>query len=311
MLHPHQPRSGTLVVTALLVLYIVWGSTYLALRFGLEGFPPFLLNGFRFLLAGGLLVGFLRWRSRLTATRRQVWNASRVGILLLVGGVGLVTLAEDAGIGSAVAATAVAVTPVWVALAAGLFGSWPGRREWVGLVVGLAGVFALAREGDFQASPLGLALIIVAPMIWAYASVWGTKLDLPDPLASTSIQLLAAGVAMTTFGFAIGERVTSSPSTTAWLAMLYLAIMGSLVAFTAFVYLMNTVRPALATSYAYVNPIVAVILGLSLGGEILTGAVFVALPLILISVAMVATPNGLRRRTTTEPPLTRLGEEAA
>lgn len=276
-----------LIVGALGVLYFVWGSTYLAIRFGLEGFPPFLLNGVRFLIAGSLMLLILR--RRFSATRAQILNAAKIGAVMLIGGTGLVTLAEDAGIGSAVAAVAIAVTPVWVGVSSGIFGSWPGRREWVGLAIGLVGVLVLAREGDFQASPLGLGLIVLSPMIWSFASVWGTKVDLPDPLSNAAIQLMAGGVSMGLIGLVIGERITEPPSAVAWAGVLYLATFGSMLAFTAFVYLMHTVRPALATSYAYVNPIVAVILGVTLGGEHLTGTVFLALPLILASVALVAT----------------------
>lgn len=288
-----------LVIGALGALYFVWGSTYLAIRFGLEGFPPFLLNGIRFLIAGALMLMLLR--RRFSATRAQIVNAAKIGTVLLIGGTGLVTVAEDAGIGSAVAAAAIAVTPVWVGVSSGIFGEWPGRREWTGLAIGLAGVLILAREGDFQASPLGLALIIIAPMVWSFASVWGTKVDLPDPLSNAAIQLLAGGVSMGIIGLVIGERITTPPSAVAWAGVLYLATFGSLVAFTAFVYLMHTVRPALATSYAYVNPIVAVILGVTLGGEHLSGAVFFALPLILASVALVATKGKSKPARTLDP----------
>ncbi|HEX6946155.1 MAG TPA: drug/metabolite exporter YedA [Acidimicrobiia bacterium] len=291
--------NRTLVIAAIGTLYFVWGSTYLALRFGLEGFPPLLLNGLRFLLAGTLL--FLIIRRRFSATRYQIVNSAKVGVVLLFGGVGLVTFAEHAGVGSAVAASAIAVTPVWVAVSAGIFGSWPGRREWMGLAIGLLGVLILTREGDFQASPLGLALIVISPMIWSFASVWGTKIDLPDPLSNTAIQLLAGGSVMTLVGLITGERIVGMPSAKALGALLYLAIFGSLLAFTAFVYLMHTVRPALATSYAYVNPIVAVILGVTLGDERLTGAVFFALPLILTSVALVATARKPVPRPVPEP----------
>ncbi len=293
------PPNKRLVIGALGALYFVWGSTYLAIRFGLEGFPPFLLNGVRFLIAGALM--FLLLRRRFRATRAQIVNAAKIGAVLLIGGTGLVTLAEDAGIGSAVAAAAIAVTPVWVGVSSGIFGEWPGRREWTGLAIGLVGVLILAREGDFQASPLGLALIIVAPMIWSFASVWGTKVDLPDPLSNAAIQLLAGGVSMGLIGLVIGERITAPPSAVAWAGVLYLATFGSLLAFTAFVYLMHTVRPALATSYAYVNPIVAVILGVTLGGEHFTGAVFFALPLILASIALVATKSRSGPTRTLDP----------
>ena len=300
-------------ILALLAVYLIWGSTYLGLRFGLEGFPPFLLNGIRFLIAGGLMVGYLWWRGSFRASRIQLWNAGRVGALMLVGGVGMVTLAEHLGVGSAVAATAIAIIPVWAALIGGLYGDWPRRLEWVGLAVGLVGVLVLAAEGDFRSSPVGMALVGISPIIWAFGSVWSTKIDLPDPMSSAAIQLSTAGVAMSVIGLAIGERVATPIPAIAWGALFYLAIFGSLIAFTAYVYLIHSVRPSLATSYAYVNPVVAVVLGLSLGGETITGTVFVALPLILMGVGLVAL--SARRQTGLEtidgPPALELAEEAA
>jgi drug/metabolite transporter (DMT)-like permease len=277
-----------LVVAALIAVYFIWGSTYLGIRFGMEGFPPFLLNGIRFLIAGVILILILRARGTAVATGRQWWNAARMGVLLLVGGVGLVSVAERLGVGSGVAATAVAVIPVWIALISGLFGNWPRGREWIGLGIGLAGVLILAQEGDFQASPAGMALIVIAPIIWAFGSMWGTRLDLPGSSMTTAIELLTAGVVMTVVGPLLGERIVEPPPALAWAALAYLAIFGSLVAFSAYIYLLKTVRPALSTSYAYVNPIVAVGLGLTLGGETITGPVLIALPLIVVSVILVA-----------------------
>jgi drug/metabolite transporter (DMT)-like permease len=299
-------------VVALVSVYFIWGSTYLAIRFGLEGFPPLILNGIRFLVAGVALFLFLRLRGEMKATKRQVWNAARVGLLLLIGGVGLVTIAENLGVGSGVAATAVAVVPVWTALISGLFGQWPHRREWIGLTVGLVGVLILAQEGDFRSSTLGMAVIIISPIIWAFGSIWGSHIDLPDAFSTTAIELLAAGVVMTALGPLLGERITGAPPTEAWVALLYLATMGSLVGLTAYTYLLKTVRPALSTSYAYVNPVVAVALGLTLGGEVITGPIFIALPLILIGVALVATVGSKGRSEVVEPlPNPPLREEAA
>jgi drug/metabolite transporter (DMT)-like permease len=305
--------SKASIVAALLAVYFIWGSTYLALRFGLEGFPPLLLNGFRFLIAGSLLLAFLLIRGGITVSRRQLWNAARMGVVLLLGGVGLVTIAESLGVGSGVAATAVAMIPVWAALISGLFGSWPGRREWIGLGIGLIGVVVLAQEGDFQASPIGMVLIVVSPIIWAFGSVWGSRLELPGSMATTVIELLTAGLLLTFLGTLLGERVSEPPPAAAWAALVYLATMGSIVAFTAYIYLIKTVRPALATSYAYVNPVVAVVLGLTLGGEMMTGPVFIALPLILAGVALVATANrgGGERSTRPLPSPADLQEEAA
>jgi drug/metabolite transporter (DMT)-like permease len=303
--------SRLLVVGSLLAVYLIWGSTYLAIRFGIEGFPPLLLNGIRFLLAGGILYGLLRARRVANPSRRQVWNAGRVGLLLLIGGVGFVTFAEQAGVGSGLAATAVAVMPVWAALISGLFGLWPRRTEWIGLGIGLAGVLVLVQEGDFKTSVLGMTLMVVSPMIWAFGSIWAKRLEMADPLMTTAVELLAAGAVMIVVGLGVGERIVGTPSASSWMALLYLSIFGSLIAFTAYVYLLNNVRPALATSYAYVNPVVAVILGIWVGHEIITGPIFLALPLILIGIALVAAAQRGGAHQTSRPRSALLAEEEA
>lgn len=284
-------RPSIIVIGALVSVYFIWGSTYLGLRIGLEGFPPLILNGLRFLVAGSVLYVTLRVRGRRQPGRRQTLNAAGVGLILLIGGVGLVTFAENAGVGSGIAATAVAVMPVWAALIGGFFGVWPKRIEWLGLGVGLIGVIVLVQEGDFRASPIGMGLMIVSPMIWAFGSVVASRLDLPGPFMTAALQLLAAGAVMTVAGLAIGERITAAPSPASWLALLYLSVFGSLIAYTSYLYLLGTVRPSLATSYAYVNPVVAVALGLTVGNELITGPVFIALPLILLGIGLVASAN--------------------
>jgi len=282
------------VLLALAAVYLIWGSTYLALRFGLEGFPPFLLNGIRFTTAGALMYGYLRVRREAPPTRVQWFNAAKVASLMLVGGVGLVTIAEDLGVGSGVAAAAVAVIPVWAALVSGAFGSWPGRLEWSGLAIGLVGVVILAQEGDLRASTVGLVLVVVAPILWSIGSVWGTHLDLPRAGMTTATELLIGGLVLLVLGPLRGERIEAWPTTGSLLALLYLIVLGSIVAYTAYVFLLQNARPALATSYAYVNPAVAVALGMSLGAEIVTGPVYIALPLILVGVGIVAMAPGRR-----------------
>ncbi|MCL1594376.1 MAG: drug/metabolite exporter YedA, partial [Actinomycetia bacterium] len=286
------------VILSLLAVYVVWGSTYLALVFGLEGFPPFVLNGIRFLIAGVILFLYARAKGLDLPTGRQWWNAGRVGVLLLVGGVGLVTIAEDLGVGSGLAATAIAVMPLWAAVMGGLFGSWPRRLEWVGLVIGFAGAVVLAAEGDFQATRTGAILMVLAPLFWAFGSVWGKRLSLPSSAMTTAAQLLVGGVVMLVLGPLRGERMDGVPEVGAWLALAYLTILGSVVAYSAYIYLLKEVRPALATSYAYVNPVVAVILGTTLGGEILTGPAYLALPMILAGVAFVTLGSRAPRITT-------------
>jgi len=283
-----NPSRG-LIVLALIAVYFVWGSTYLGLKFGLEGFPPFLLNGIRFLVAGGIMFMVLRSRGEAAPTPRQWRNLALLGIPLFVGGLSLVTIAEDLGVGSGLTATAIAMTPVWAALWSGLFGQWPVRREWIGLIVGLLGVLVLAQEGDFRSSAVGTILVVISPISWSFGSIWGPRLDLPKGLMAPAAQLLAGGVLLSSVGLIRGERILEMPPASAWWALGYLILFGSIIAFTAYFFLIRTVRPALAVSYAYVNPVVAVALGLTLGGEIITGPIFIALPMILLGVALVAT----------------------
>jgi drug/metabolite transporter (DMT)-like permease len=276
-----------LVVLSLAAVYVVWGSTYLGIRFALEGFPPLLMSSIRFAVAGGLMYGWLRLRGAPNPTPRQWWNATQLGGFLLVGGTGLVSIAEDLGVGSGIAAVAIAAVPLWAALLGGLFGQRSIRLEWVGLIVGFAGVALLAGEGDFQASVAGAILIIVAPISWAFGSVRSPALDLPSNGMATASQMLAGSVLLGVAGLIAGESIAAPPSAKAWWALVYLIVMGSLVAYSAYVFLLHRVRPALATSYAYANPMVAVMLGITLGGETITGFAYAALPIILSGVALV------------------------
>lgn len=276
-----------LVALALVAVYFVWGSTYLGIRFGLEGFPPLAMNAFRFLAAGAILYVWQHRRGVPSPTLVQWRNAAAVGALLLIGGVGLVTIAEDLGVGSGLAATAVAVMPLWAAVWAGVFEQWPEPREWLGLMLGFAGVVLLAQEGDFQSTAVGTLLVILAPIFWSFGSVWSRRLDLPQNSMATAAQLLSGGAVFGVLSLALGESFDGSPSPKAWFGLLYLTLFGSVVAYNAYVFLLRNVRPALATSYAYANPIVAIVLGITIGAETITGPAWLALPMILISLALV------------------------
>ena len=304
----HTLRIGA----AFLAVYFIWGTTYLAIRFGLEGFPPFMLNGIRFVIAGLVLAVIARVRNHPWPTKAQWWNSGRIGLLMMVGGIGLVSVAEDLGVGSGVAATAVAVIPMWVALITGFLGDWPNRREWIGLALGLFGVLVLVGEGDFQSTLAGTILIVIAPIFWSIGSVWSAHADLPESSAmAPSAQLLSAGAALLVIGPIRGERITEMPQANSWLALAYLAIFGSMIAYTAYMYLLKNVRPGMVASYAYVNPAVAVIAAVTLGGEVFTGPLFVALPLILIGVAMVTLGRSHRAAESKPVATMPLIEEAA
>jgi len=284
-----------LVALSLAVVYVVWGSTYLALRYGLEGFPPFLMNGVRLLFAGVALAAIARGRGWRLPTGREWAGATFIGGILFIGGLGLVTMAEDNGVGSGLVASAVAVMPLWAALWSGMFGRWPNRLEWIGLAVGLSGVVMLSREGDFRGTALGTALMVLSPILWAFGSVLSSRVRLPKGLMASAAEMFGGGGLLIAFGWARGERIATMPGTKAWLAVAYLSVFGSLFAYTAYAYLLANTRPAVATSYAYVNPIVAVVLGVTVGNEVVGGWTFAGLPVILFGVALVGLAQRRRR----------------
>jgi drug/metabolite transporter (DMT)-like permease len=282
---PARNRLG--IVLALLAVYLIWGSTYLGIRIALEGFPPFLMGGVRFLIAGGGLYLFLRLRGAPGPTRRQWIGSALVGCLLLVGGNGGVIVAEQ-WVASGLAAVWVSTMPVWAALFAGLFGRWPGRLEWLGLTLGVAGVALLYMESDFQASPLGAIALTIATVSWAFGSVWSSRLSLPSGLMASAAQMLAGGLVLFLLSLGAGEKMTQMPGERPILALLYLIIFGSIIAFSAYLYLLKHVRPTVATSYAYVNPVVAVGLGVWLAGEQITAVGLAGMAIILLAVGLVA-----------------------
>lgn len=264
---PHRltdPR--VLIPLALFALYVIWGSTYLGIRYALESYPPFLLAGVRFLCAGVALYSFLRLRGMAPPTRLQWRNAAFTGLLLLGFGNGLVCFAEER-VSSGIAAVAVASMPLFAALFAGMYGEWPNRRESVGLTIGFAGVIVLNLGSSLSGSRFGALALLVAAMCWAFGSAWSRRREMPPGPMNTAAQMLCASIALLIFGFASGEHLPAHPTARATLAVVYLAVFGSLIAFSAYLYVLKHARPALATSYAYVNPPVAVLFGMLLAGE--------------------------------------------
>jgi drug/metabolite transporter (DMT)-like permease len=281
-------RLTPAVLLSLALVYVVWGSTYFGIKVAIQSLPPLGMLAVRFVVAGALLYAFLRWRGAPAPTARE-WRASAVvGLLLLGGGTGLVTLAErDAS--SSVAALVIAVSPLFAALFARLWGEKTGGREWLGIGVGLVGI-ALLNVGELSATPLAAGLLILAPLCWTFGSQWSRHLPLPAGLMGSAAEMLTGGVLLGLLSLAWGERWTAPSAASLW-ALAYLTVFGSLVAYSAYMYLVAHTRPALATSYAYVNPVVAVLLGVGLGGERLTGLGWAALGVILTGVVLVAWPR--------------------
>jgi len=282
------PRSNTLaVVGSLLALYLIWGSTYLAIRFALAGFSPFLMAGLRFVLAGVPMYAFLRLRGAPNPTRTQWGGAALAGSLLLVGGNGGVVFAEQ-WVASGLAALGVATMPLWAALFAGLWGQWPSRREWIGIGLGLVGVALLNLNSDLRGNSWGAIFLLGAPICWALGSVWSRRLPLPPGAMSSAAEMVVGGVVLLGIAALTGERLPATlPGIRPLGALIYLAVFGSIIAFSAYGYLLRHVRPTVATSYAYANPVVAVALGAALAGEPITPLTLAAMAVILAAVALV------------------------
>ncbi|KRD34797.1 hypothetical protein ASE35_08700 [Lysobacter sp. Root916] len=288
------------VALALASVYILWGSTYLAIRFALESYPPFILGALRMFIAGALMYAVLRWRGATPPTRKQWRTLWVLSIWMVLLSNGLVNLAETE-VGSGLAAIAVASMPLFAGVFAMLRGRHPSKIEWIGLVIGFLGVIWLNAGSALSGSTLGLVCLIVAPIAWAWGSIWSRDQDLPSPFMAASAQMLTGSVWMLGAAAVTGERMSAMPSAGATGALLYLVVAGSIFGFTAYIWLLHHVRPALATSYAYVNPPIAVLFGVLLAGERFSSHDLGAMAVILVGVVIITLAKARAARTPVAP----------
>ncbi len=288
-----QQPQGLAVAAALASVYVLWGSTYLAIRIGLQGFPPFLMGAARMSVAGILMYIVLRWRGESAPTRAQWKTLAVLSIWMVLLSNGMVNFAEQE-VSSGLAAIAVASMPLWAALFGVLRGRHPSRGEWVGLAIGFVGILWLNAGSALSGSPKGMLALIIAPIAWAWGSVWSREQNLPAPFMSAAGQMLCGSAWMLVTGLATGERMHALPSPHASLAVVYLVIFGSIIGFTAYIWLLQHVRPALATSYAYVNPPIAVLFGVLLMHEQFGTHEIGAMAVILAGVVMITLARAKR-----------------
>jgi len=280
--------GGLAVAFALAAVYLIWGSTYLGIRFALEGgYPPLLaVSGVRFVIAGTALYAVLRWRGVAAPTRAQWKTLAMMGAMMLLLGNGFVVLAEKT-VSSGLAAVAVASMPLWMGLFGALRGQRSSHQEWLGIGVGFIGVVWLNAGSSLTASPTGLILLLIAPVAWAFGSVWSRGRDLPSPFMTAAAQMICGGVIIVLAALATGERFEAVPTLSGTMSVAYLIVFGSIIAFTAYVWLLHHVRPALASSYAYINPPIAVLFGALLAGERFTAHDLGAMAVILAGVVII------------------------
>jgi drug/metabolite transporter (DMT)-like permease len=284
-----------LIWLALWTVYLVWGSTYLAIRVMVRTLPPLLSGGLRFVLAGAILLGILAMRRGLGSVlvgRRELLSCTIVGTALLLGGNGLVSVAETK-VPSGLAALVIASVPLWVVVLRSIFDGRVPVATLAGVAVGFIGVGILVLPGGSSSgAPIaGLLVLLFASMCWATGSYSSTKLTLPrDPLVSTGVQMLAGGVVMTIVALVSGEASafhTSELTGSSVAAFIYLVVAGSLLAFTAYSWLLRNAPISKVATYAYVNPVVAIFLGWWILNERITSSVLVGATVIVASVAFI------------------------
>jgi drug/metabolite transporter (DMT)-like permease len=295
--------SGGLIAACLAATWLIWGSTYLAIKWALVSFPPYFQMGSRFVVAGVLLVAWARWRGAAWPGRAQWFSAAVLGLLMIGGGYGATAVAQTT-VGSGLVVAFIAVSPALVTLMHMPYGARPSRLEAAGMVFGLAGVLALTQGQGFAASLPGLLAIGVACTAWALGTVWsvrglpgGRSLALAGGAMGYASQMLAGGLMLLAVSAAVGETPQWPPDARALACWAYLVVAGSLIGFSAYMVLVQRTSPALAASYAFVNPLIGLVLGVTLGGERVSRGEWIAAGVIAAGVVLIL----LAKRGSTAP----------
>jgi len=277
--------SALLVGACLLAVYIVWGTTYFAIKVAIEGIAPFFLVGTRFVVAGVLLLGWQALRGAPLPTARQWGGAALVGFLLLVVGNGAVSVAEH-WVSSGATVALISTMPLATALWSGAFGEWPRRAEWIAIALGGVGAAIMLLGRDLQGSIIGTLLILFGTISWSLGTVISRRLDIPHGPTGFGAEMLTAGLMGLIVSAALGEHWTMPHVAHVWWAWGYLVVFGSLIAFSAYRFVVERVSASLAATYAYVNPPVALAVGWWLGNETFSANVLVGLPVVLGAIAL-------------------------
>src|SRR5881392_3176818 len=310
MRHCHSSMAApkkTIVIIAFAALYVIWGSTYLGIRFSIETIPPFLMAGARFVLAGMIMYA-VAWSQGIGESNWRNWRTSLIiGACLLLGGNGGVTISEKY-IDSGLAALIVAIVPIYIVLLGWATGMAPRPTPivWVGLIAGFIGVGVLFgpalrfSSNDGRHPAIGMSILLVSSFIWSVGSLYSrVARHAASPFLTAAQQMLCGGLLLLFAGVVTGETRRFHPNSMSILSVasfVYLVIIGAVVGYTAYIWLLRHCDPAKVATYAYVNPIVAVLLGTAFAGETLTVRTLIAAALIIGSVALVITAQQLRAR---------------
>ncbi|MFN0245845.1 MAG: drug/metabolite exporter YedA [Kofleriaceae bacterium] len=283
---PVASRFDWKLIASLAAVYLIWSSTYLAMKIAMVDLPPLLMASMRFASAGLVLLMVARHRGVAWPTRRDWLSVAPVGTLLFVGGNGFIAIAQGT-IPSGATAVVAAMMPLWMAVLAVISGERPSRREWMSLVIGFGGILVLMGGPSLAGDPLHIVLVLLAPAAWALGSIIARRLNTPatkDVFMLSAMEMITGGVSLLVIGALRGENIPDHVGAESWIALAYLWLAGSLVAFTAYSWLLRNTRPVVATSYAYVNPSLAVVLGAVLAGEPLGATTIVANLLMVVAI---------------------------
>jgi drug/metabolite transporter (DMT)-like permease len=298
-LSPTTDRNQTLkIVLAFAAIYTIWGTTYLAIRLAVETIPPFYMAGARFLIAGIISFAFLRARGVPVPKRFHWRSAAIIGALLIVGGNGFVTWSEQQ-VPSSIAALVVATVPLWITLFGWLIyrEGRPSKQIVFGVFLGFIGIGLLIGPGQILGTSTfdwpSLLILLLAPILWSLGSLYSRQASLPDNIfMSTAMEMLAGGVLLMIAGTITGEAAElnlAEISARSVVSMLYLTVFGSIVALTAYVWLLKTVHPARVATYTYVNPVIAIFLGWLVLSEPITSQMLIAFVIIIAAVVLITT----------------------
>jgi drug/metabolite transporter (DMT)-like permease len=282
-----KPAVDVRLVFALAAVYLIWSSTYLVMKLAVAELPPLLMASMR-IVAAGFVMLLVAMRRGVEVPKARDWlRVLPVGTLLFLGGTGFVAVAQQS-VSSGGAAVVCATMPLWTGVFAWFSGERPTRREWTSLAIGFVGIVVLVGGPSLTGTPLHIAMVILSPMFWAIGSVMARRVParLGDTFMLSAMEMLMGGAMVAIAGFAVGERIPTDASVKAWAAVGYLFLAGSIIGFTAYNWLLRHTRPTVATSYAYVNPVLAVLLGAAVSGEPLGITTIVANVLIVIAVML-------------------------
>jgi drug/metabolite transporter (DMT)-like permease len=293
--HPAAPTTAALVA-AFAAIYLIWGSTYLGIRYAVETIPPLLMMGVRHLIAGALLYGWSRWRGTPAPKLREWLHPALIGTLLFLGGHGSLAWAEQR-VPSGIAALLVAIQPMWIVVLARVKGTERklSGRALGGLVLGFVGVAVLfgpdAWRHNGELNLIGAGAVLFGTFIWAAGTIYMRSVKMPEsPVLSSAMQMLAGGASLMIAAALTGEAGRFHPAAVtarSWLALAYLIVFGSIIAFTAYSWLHMVASPSRVSTYAYVNPVVAVLLGWVLASEPIGVFTVLAMIVILVGVGLV------------------------